>query len=402
VNLTLLLDLDDTLFNNDINIFLPEYLRIFSEEVSGIVEPEKFVKELLTATGKMIQNQQPDCTLKDVFNSAFFPALGLDPDNFQEAADRFYVEVFPKLESLTSKRKAAKKFVESAIECGYSLAISTNPLFPMSAIQERLSWAGLSPDIYHYDLVASYETFHFTKPDPAFFAEVMARLGWPEGRVLVVGDDIERDIEAARKLGIHTFWITQDGATLPFEPGLLTAGGTLDDVLPWLKETTSADLLPDYTSPAAVVAILKSTPAVLDSLCRVLPFKNWTHKIQPDEWSITEIICHLRDVDVEVNIPRIRAVLDEQYPFLPGMDTDPWANERQYICQNGYEALYHFISVRKKLLALISSMQAEDWERTARHAILGRTKMAELVNIIASHDRIHIKQFHQVFKSISS
>jgi HAD superfamily hydrolase (TIGR01509 family) len=68
-----------------------------------------------------------------------------------------------------------------------------------------LSWADLSTDKYHYDLIASYETFHFTKPDPAFFAEVMARLGWPDGKAVVIGDDMERDINPAGKLGIPAF-----------------------------------------------------------------------------------------------------------------------------------------------------------------------------------------------------
>lgn len=402
MKLTLLLDLDDTLLDNDISVFLPQYLHTFSEEVSGIVEPGEFVKVLMNATGKMIQNQKPDCTLREVFNSTFFPALGLDADNFQGVSDQFYLEVFPNLKELTSKRVAAKSLVETAIMRGYTIAIATNPLYPMSAIQERLSWADLSTDKYHYDLIASYETFHFTKPDPAFFAEVMARLGWPDGKAVVIGDDMERDINPAGKLGIPAFWITQDGRNPPEGSGLPSASGELSDVLPWLEQTSNKELLPDYTSPAAMMAILKSTPAVLDSLCRELPLTKWTERIQTNEWSITEIICHLRDVDEEVNLPRIRRILHEQNPFLPGMDTDPWAHERQYISQNGQQALHQFISVRMKLLDLLSSMQVNEWNRSARHAILGRTKMAELVNIIATHDRLHIKQLHQVFYTNST
>ena len=39
---------------------------------------------------------------------------------------------------------------------------------------------------------------------------------------------------------------------------------------------------------------------------------------------MTEIICHLRDVEREVNLPRIRRVLAEQNPFLVGEVTDVW------------------------------------------------------------------------------
>ena len=77
VKLTLLLDLDDTLIGNDIEIFLPQYIRAFQETVASFVEPQRFVKALMTGTGRMVENLRPDCTLKEVFDASFFPELGV-------------------------------------------------------------------------------------------------------------------------------------------------------------------------------------------------------------------------------------------------------------------------------------------------------------------------------------
>ena len=106
-------------------------------------------------------------------------------------------------------------------------------------------------------------------------------------------------------------------------------------------------------------------------------------------------VCHLRDVDQEVNLARIRRVLQENDPFLSGKDTDPWADERNYICQDGPQALHEFTAARLKLLDLLEAASPQDWERTARHAILGPTPLQELVGIIAEHDRLHIRQVTQ-------
>jgi hypothetical protein len=116
---------------------------------------------------------------------------------------------------------------------------------------------------------------------------------------------------------------------------------------------------------------------------------------------LTEILCHLRDVDEQVNLPRLQRVLQELNPFISGKDTDPWAEERQYIRQDGAQALHQFIQTRLKLLDLVESLTPEDWQRPARHAIFGRTDLAELVNFITGHDRLHIQQVHAVLQAIT-
>ncbi len=93
----------------------------------------------------------------------------------------------------------------------------------------------------------------------------------------------------------------------------------------------------------------------------------------------------------EVNLPRLRKVLDEENPFLPGQDTDRWVEERHCADQDGLQILVDFMNARKETLSLLDDLQA-DWTRTARHAIFGPTTLLELVGIIAGHDRVHIQQ----------
>ncbi len=161
MSLTLLIDLDDTLLGNNFDAFLPHYLESFSKTVEPIVEPEKFVRALLSSTQDMFNNRQPDRTLQEAFEASFYPALNLDVDKFQAAAEKFYEEVFPTLRKLTFQKPAAVRLIEHAQKRECTIAIATNPLFPMTAISQRLSWANLSPDKFKFQLISSYETFHF-------------------------------------------------------------------------------------------------------------------------------------------------------------------------------------------------------------------------------------------------
>lgn len=394
MTLTLLLDLDDTCLGNSMETFIPAYLDALGKHLADYVPPEKMVPTLLASTQLMLQNKRPDLRLKQVFDQEFFPALEIDPQDFQEQINSFYVEKFPSLEALTQFRPEAVQMVEEAFARGYNVVIATNPLFPMTAIQQRLDWAGLPTHKYPFSLIPSYETFFFAKPNIAFFAETLSRLGWPEGPVVMVGDDFNLDIAPARKMGIGTFWIKNNGHPLNKNSGVSDGQGTLADLLPWLDTTPSENLIPDYTHPEGMLAILRSTPAVLETISRDLDNITWTKHPQPGEWSITEILCHFRDVDAEVNLPRILSVLHETNPFIPGIDTDQWAEDRIYYCQNGREALKDFIFSRIELLDILDELEPDDWSRPARHAIFGPTVLKELISIIVGHDRLHVQQVH--------
>lgn len=395
MSLTLLLDLDDTLLTNEMRTFLPAYLQALSKALSPYAPPDELIHRLIAATRLMAANHLPNCTLQEIFEAAFYPSIGWTAADLQPALERFYAEDFPRLERIIQPRPEAVALVKEAFQRGYRVAISTNPLFPRTAILQRLAWAGLSPNDFHFDLITSYETFHFAKPNPAYFAEVLARLGWPEDQVVVVGDDLENDIAASRALGLAAYWLSKPGHNPSTGELAPIEQGDLQSFFDWLDKTEPKTLTPDLSQPAALLAILRATPAAFDYFCRPLTPGSWRKRPAPNEWAPVEILAHLRDVEAEVNLPRIQHILSVENPFLPGMDTDPWAETRRYIDKNGPQALNDFTHLRMTTLELLNSISPQDWSRRARHAILGPTELSELINIVASHDRLHIHQIHR-------
>lgn len=395
MKLTLLLDLDDTLLVNDINQFLPVYLRHLSGALGHLAPADKLIPALMEATSAMVKNQRPDCRLKEVFDSIFYPALQLNPSDVEEDIASFYSERFPQLQPLTQARPEAVDLVKQALARNYTIVIATNPLFPRTAILQRLEWAGLSPEKYPFSLITSYERLHFAKPRPSFFAEILGHLGWPEHAALMVGDDLENDISGARKLGLPAFWVPKNKSRTNTGGYPPTVRGSLDEVLPWVDSVPEQDLIPDYSGILSMLAVLRSTPAVLDNLCEGISAYWWKNSPEPGEWCPTEVLCHLRDVEREVNIPRLEKVLQGNNPHVPGRDTDPWAEQRQYWSQSGPEALRSFVSARLELLEILEGLNEDAWELPARHAIFGPTNLAEMVGIMAGHDRLHVRQVHE-------
>jgi len=286
-----------------------------------------------------------------------------------------------------------------ALTKGWRLVVATNPIFPRTAIVQRLVWAGFPADEVPFDLIPSYETFHFAKPNPAYFTEVLAQLGAPSQPAIMIGNDFEMDILPAIQSGLPAFWLALDSEPVN-SPSVAPAGmGDLPGLIDWLEDIDPSDLKSNTREPASLLATLRATPAALFTGLKSLPKVQWASRNIPTEWSFTEIICHLRDVDREVNLPRLKKLLREDNPFLPGVDSDPWAEEREYRLQDGQRALYEFSDTRIEMLSMLEHLTRTDWDRVSRHAIFGPTKLIELVEFTASHDRNHLAQWRKVFEA---
>jgi len=404
MTLTLLLDLDDTLLASGTDQFVTSYLSklgAFIGRAAGL-PAERVIQECLAATRAMQLNCLPDQTLKEVFDWVFYPALGFPEAELRPYVEQFYSEEYPALQKLTQVIPGAKELVDYAFENGWRTAIATNPLFPETAVRQRLEWAGFPSDDYPFDLVGSYEHMHYAKPKPAYFAEILTRLGCPEEPLVMAGNELSEDIAPAQKAGLPGFLVSQDNTS---ETAVEEAGihrGTLSDLLDWLKETDPESLCGNYSPVSATLAQMYATPAGLHELVRALPGEIWAVKPAPEEWNLTEIFCHLRDVECDVNIPRLSILEQASNPFIAAQDTDRWAKERGYARQNGRLAMHEFTRARMKVLDRLSEFTDKEWQQGIRHAIFGSTTVQELFCFASTHDRLHVQQAYAITTQIQA
>ena len=148
-------------------------------------------------------------------------------------------------------------------------------------------------------------------------------------------------------------------------------------------------LLQELASFASAVHSLLSPPTI-----------DWSWQPDASSWSLTEVMCHLRDVEEEVHMVRYQTMLARDNPFLPGASTDEWAAIRRYREEDGPASRDAFLSARQKSLAMLSELDEKSWQRKGRHAFFGPTSLQELVNLAVQHDQVHLQQIEDLLANI--
>jgi len=230
----LLFDLDNTLLRNDMDRFIPAYLAALSRHMAPLFAPDPFIRHLMRATEAMVADTDPWRTNMEVFDAVFFPSLGRSRQELEPLFEDFYVHHFPRLRELTRPDPAARPLVEWAFAQGYQVAVATNPLFPRTAIEQRLAWADVPVSDFPYHWITSYENMHAAKPHPAYYLEIAQRLDRLSEQCLMIGDDWLMDIRPALEIGMSAFWIAAPDQPSPAEEPAPTGQGSLADFGRWL------------------------------------------------------------------------------------------------------------------------------------------------------------------------
>jgi len=399
--LTLLFDLDDTLLINPIDVFQKEYFKLLGAHLQPYISAEKMLPSLLRATQAMLDKSMPAVTLENTFDDSFYAAINIPKSEIISHIEQFYKDKFPQLKKLTGPQPGAKHLLDYAFQQGWRVVIATNPLFPQTAIYQRLEWAGFPTSHYPFSLITTYENTHFSKPHPAYYYEILAQLGWPDSPIVMVGNSLTDDILPAAKAGFSTYYLSETDPLRSELNSKFNKTGKFTELQAFLDVVAREALAPTIPgTPDMLLEVIKSTPAALDTLIKPITPAGWKCRPEPKEWSLTEIICHLSDVDQEVNLPRIARILSEDAPFLAGIISDTWAEERDYQSQSGSLSFSQFLTARTRLIKTLLALQPSDWNKPARHAIFGPTSLIELVGFMVQHDRVHIQQAIRTFHAI--
>lgn len=201
-----LFDLDGTLLPMDISIFAKEYFKGISAHMAPYgVAPEQMIGLTRKGIEAMVHNDGTHSNEK-VFWEAFFTELGENREDLEKVASEFYCDGFKRLRSATDSNPRARDIIDAAHQNGKKVVLATNPVFPMAAQLERISWLGLSES--DFDLVTSYENSHYCKPNPDYYHEICEKIGVAPENCLMVGNDEREDMKAASEAGLNCFLVT--------------------------------------------------------------------------------------------------------------------------------------------------------------------------------------------------
>jgi hypothetical protein len=132
---------------------------------------------------------------------------------------------------------------------------------------------------------------------------------------------------------------------------------------------------------------------VVDALHDIEPAElDW--RPAPGEWSAREVVHHLADSETISGL-RLRRLLTEERPLIPGYDQDAYARRLRYQDRPWEPALRAFEAARATTAQLLDAMTDADWQRAGTHSESGPYSAAQWLRIYAEHAEGHARQIRQ-------
>lgn len=202
---TVFFDLDGTLLPIDTGDFMQAYttsLGAFAHDAG--LDAHRVMEGLIEGVKAMAANEGAR-TNRDLFWDVFARATDLEAEATERLFDAYYEGPFDDVARLACPDPAAARAVAALKEKGYTLAVTTMPMFPLKAVHARLRWARLDPADFVF--VTDYATATSVKPHAAYYEEALARAGANAGDVLMVGNNTRED-GAAYLVGTDIYFVT--------------------------------------------------------------------------------------------------------------------------------------------------------------------------------------------------
>ncbi len=150
-----------------------------------------------------------------------------------------------------------------------------------------------------------------------------------------------------------------------------------------------------YSANKDPLKILASTPKRIARLIQDLSKAQMRRRLEPEKWSISEIIAHLADAELAIGF-RYRQVLSRNGIFLQAFDQETWAVNGNYRMIDPVNSLALFGAIRAANVRLLKTMPHSRWYSYGMHEERGRETMRTIALLEAGHDINHLRQIERI------
>jgi uncharacterized damage-inducible protein DinB len=155
-------------------------------------------------------------------------------------------------------------------------------------------------------------------------------------------------------------------------------------------------MLPDATIREwQIDQLRKDLHIVRGILANVTPEQATGLRDGGDGWTVTEVLCHLRDFD-SIFLERAQITAERRGIMMPFTDANAMALERQYNAQPLQTVYEAWVGHRAAYLGYLEGLEEGAWSRTGLHPRRGPMTLAQQLAQIAWHDINHIEQIVKI------
>ena len=200
-----LFDLDGTLVDVDMSVFIPAYLKGLAAHFNDPGHRQQIAGVMRAAVIDMLSRVDGSRTLEQRLLDLLDSRLKIPARRYRSALDDFCNGDLAGLSHLVQGHPLAVSLLEACRANEWQVVLATNPIFPRAVIDARVNWGGLDGDFFDY--VTSYETSRHCKPHLEYFQEILTVLDVPAESCLMIGNDTLHDM-AAGSVGLTTCLLT--------------------------------------------------------------------------------------------------------------------------------------------------------------------------------------------------
>ena len=158
-----------------------------------------------------------------------------------------------------------------------------------------------------------------------------------------------------------------------------------------------------YLPIDTILAILKESPSRLANLTSGLAPALLHTAPRAGEWSVNEVLAHLRACGDVWGDYYILTILAHDNPTIKARNPRTWIKSTDYLEQEYQPSLRAFAQQRERLLAVLESLSPEDWARTNTLIGAGKPLQQTLLSHadrLARHERTHLKQIERTLNAL--
>ena len=230
---TVLFDLDGTLLPMNQDTFMKAYFGSLCKRIIPLgYKQDELIAAIWSGTKAMVKNDGSKNN-EDAFWCEFKKHYPDFSDEHYKEFEKYYIEDFDSVSSVSVPDPAAKEALELIKAKGLRCALATNPLFPSIATEKRIRWAGFEPS--EFELFTTYETSHYAKPSLDYYLEITKMLGVSPEECLMVGNDADEDM-CVTELGMKVFLITDNIINKSDKDISVFPNGSFKNLIEFIKE----------------------------------------------------------------------------------------------------------------------------------------------------------------------
>src|SRR6266849_90671 len=150
-----------------------------------------------------------------------------------------------------------------------------------------------------------------------------------------------------------------------------------------------------YIDGKQPLAVQAATARKLGRLIKGVSTGKLRKRPAPEQWSVSEIIAHLADGEI-VGGFRMRLILGSPGIPIVAYDQDKWVISGHYDKRDPQKSVEQFRVLREGNLALLKSLNPEQWKHCGMHSERGQESTEQIVRMFAAHDINHLQQIEKI------